>query len=68
MKDSLFRITDDNNETIGYISTDFSGNKKVMDSNFKVRGYYNKMDNLTVDIYDNIVGLGDGSYYLLKFI
>jgi len=52
-------LRDQNYRIIGYIDTDFNGNKIIKDEHFVIRGYYDKATNTTKNQYFMVVGHGD---------
>lgn len=59
-------IREFNGRIIGYIETDFRGDKKVTNFSGKILGYYRKSNNATVDFSGKILYFGDASALLLK--
>ncbi len=60
-------VRDFTGRIVGYIETDFQGNKIVRDFYRVVLGKYDKKNNVTRDFYGRIVARGDVSSSLIKF-
>ena len=52
--------------TVGFIDTDASGNKTVMDFSRKILGYYDASRNVTTNFYRSIVAYGDATGVFFK--
>ena len=51
---------------VGYIDTDSSGNKTVMDFYHKILGYYNRSTNATMTYSRKIIAYGDATGVFFK--
>ena len=51
---------------LGHIETSSNGDKRVLDRNYKIKGYYRKRSDMTTDFYGRTIAKGDHSSMLLK--
>jgi hypothetical protein len=52
-------LKDRNNNIIGYIETESSGNQTIKDRNNNIKGYYEVRANMTKDRNNKIIGYGN---------